>query len=101
MPHPKVLGFRARYFAVAYGIFFIFFIYNFENVIFQFWPLPEKLLDCPKKKQLFCPTLGGGCSPPSSYAYVQVFTLAASKRKSSVSCPSVHSLSLPCGIILR
>jgi len=53
MPHPKVLGFRARYFAVAYGIFFI---YNFENVIFHFWPLPEKLLDRPKKKQLFCPT---------------------------------------------
>ena len=30
MPHhPKVLEFRALYFAVAYGIFFIFFIYNF------------------------------------------------------------------------
>jgi len=29
MPHSKVLGFRAFYFAVAYGIFFIFFIYNF------------------------------------------------------------------------
>ena len=29
MPHRKVPGFRALYFAVAYGIFFIFFIYNF------------------------------------------------------------------------
>jgi len=58
MPHPKVLGFRARYFAVACGIFFI---YNFENVIFHFWPLPEKLLDCPKKT-IILPDSGGGAA---------------------------------------
>jgi len=59
MPHPKVLGFRARYFAVVYGIFFI---YNFENVIFHFWPLPEKLLDRPKKNNYFA-RLWGAAAP--------------------------------------
>jgi len=29
----------------------------FKMLFFIFCPLPEKLLDCPKKK-LFCPTLG-------------------------------------------
>jgi len=49
MPHPKMLGFRALYFAVAYGIFFIFLFIIFKMLFFIFWPLSEKLLDCPKK----------------------------------------------------
>jgi len=60
MPHPKVLGFRALYFAVAYGIFFI---YNFKNVIFHFLAAARKIARLPGKK-LFCPTRGGGWSPP-------------------------------------
>ena len=46
MPHPKVLGFRALYFAVAYGICFIF----------SFIMLSR----CPKK--IILPD-SGGCSP--------------------------------------
>jgi len=66
MPYSKVLGFRALDFAVAYGIFFHIFHLQFLKCYFSFfWPLPEKLLDCPKK--LFCPTLGGAV--PNSYAY--------------------------------
>ena len=67
MPHPKVLGFRALYFAVAYGIFFIFFICNFQNVIFHFFGR------CPKncsiaRKTIILPD-SGGCSPPSPLAH--------------------------------
>jgi len=40
-------------------------------LFFIFWPLPEKLLNCPKK--IILPDSGGGAAapqpPPSSYAY--------------------------------
>ena len=44
---------------MEYFSYFSFII--FKMLFFIFWPLPEKLFDCPKK--IFCPTLGG-CSPP-------------------------------------
>jgi len=37
----------------------------FKMLFFIFWPLPDKLLDCPKK--LFCPTLGEGELQPSAH----------------------------------
>ena len=38
-------------------------------LFFIFWPLPEKLLDCPPK--IILPN-SGGLQPPSSYAYVSI-----------------------------
>jgi len=35
----------------------------FKMLFFIFWPLPEKLLDCPKK--IILHDSGGGCSPPA------------------------------------
>ena len=57
MRHPKMLGFRALYFAVAYGIFSYFSFIIFKMSFFIFRPLPEKLLDCPKKNYFarLCP----------------------------------------------
>ena len=47
MLYPKVLGFRALYFAC--GIFFIFFIHNYSNVIFHFLAAARKIARLPEK----------------------------------------------------
>jgi len=47
-----------------WNIFSYFSFVIFKMLFLIFWPLPDKLLDCPKK--LFCPTLGGEeLQPPS------------------------------------
>jgi len=50
MPHPKVLEFRALYFAVAYGIFLYFSFIIFKMLFFIFWPLFEKNCSIARKK---------------------------------------------------
>jgi len=50
---------------MEYFSYFSFII--FKMLFFIFWPLPEKLLDCPKKNyfiKLFCPTLGAAGHTP-------------------------------------
>ena len=68
MPHPKELGFRTLYFTVAYGIFFIFFIYNFYTVIFHFLAAARKVARLPEKNIL--PDSGGAAAPPAPSSYV-------------------------------
>jgi len=53
-------------------------------LFFIFWPLPEKLLDCPKKK-LFCPTLGG-CSPPSPPAHTPMPPMVQTTEEAYKNC---------------
>ena len=53
-------GFLSFFFLTMHDKYFSFII--LKMLFFIFWPLPKKLLDCPKK--IFCPTLGG-CSSPA------------------------------------
>jgi len=53
-----------------YFSYFSFII--FKMLFFIFWPLPEKLLDCPKKIILSDDSGGLQCPPPSSYAYSEI-----------------------------
>jgi len=57
MPHPKVLAFRALYFAVACAIFSYFSLIIFIMLFFSFFGRCPKTCSIARKK-LFCPTLG-------------------------------------------
>jgi len=65
MPHPKVLGFRALYFAAAYGIFLIFKCY------FSFFlAAARKIARLPEKNSL--PDSEGLQPPPQPPAHTSM-----------------------------
>jgi len=80
MPHPKVLGFRALYFAVAYGIFFSYFSFLIFKMSFLIFGRCPKNCSIARKK--YFARLWGAAAPQplSSYAYVNECCVDVTRR---------------------
>ena len=86
--------------------YFLFIVFKMLFFIFHFWPLPEKLLDCPKK--IILPD-SGVCSPPAhtpmcsmqlkpEMTCIDVIVYSRTRRAKVVTCWYVTLQSCHCSV---